>query len=262
MQLTFILSVGQDPVLLANRNLILRTAGYIVESAHSVQQAARQLRSGDFDLVLLCHTIEAKDRDRLTCLIRASGSLVPVVCISLNGHNQGAGFADASIGGDPRDLLRAVEKSSRNATQISGLEPPHSRRNAYAKLAIDPRSRKIVLCIDDDPNMLMIRRMLLENAGYRVLTTSNGCDGIKVFSAGVADVAVLDYAMPLMNGSAVAAQMRQIKAEIPLILLSGCTSIPEEDCTLFDHCISKGDAPSRLFSALEKACLDSDRQNR
>jgi CheY-like chemotaxis protein len=134
--------------------------------------------------------------------------------------------------------------------------------NAYAKLAIDPRSRKIVLCIDDDPNMLMIRRMLLENAGYRVLTTSNGCDGIKVFSAGVADVAVLDYAMPLMNGSAVAAQMRQIKADIPLILLSGCTSIPEEDYTLFDHCISKGDAPSRLFSALEKACLDSDRQNR
>jgi FixJ family two-component response regulator len=68
--------------------------------------------------------------------------------------------------------------------------------------------------------------------------------------------------MPLMNGSAVAAQMRQIKADIPLILLSGCTSIPEEDYTLFDHCISKGEAPSRLFSALEKACQNPDRQNR
>jgi CheY-like chemotaxis protein len=39
-------------------------------------------QSGDFDLVLLCHSVPAGDRERLASLIRASGSRIPIVSIA------------------------------------------------------------------------------------------------------------------------------------------------------------------------------------
>jgi DNA-binding response OmpR family regulator len=63
---------------------------------------------------------------------------------------------------------------------------------------------------------------------------------------------ILDYAMPLINGGVVAAQMRQIKGGIPLILLSGCSNVPDEDVALFDYFIPKGCSPGTLLSALDE----------
>jgi CheY-like chemotaxis protein len=84
MQIVVILAVGFDPSLMRTRSLVLQSAGYIVESASSLKEAVTRFRGGDFDLVLLCHSIPMKDRDQLTCLIRATGSLTPVVSIARN----------------------------------------------------------------------------------------------------------------------------------------------------------------------------------
>jgi hypothetical protein len=55
----------------------LAVSGLFVATAESIGEAFHLFRSGDFDLVVLCHTIPEKDRDGLTCMIRASGSLIP-----------------------------------------------------------------------------------------------------------------------------------------------------------------------------------------
>lgn len=60
----------------------MRSAGYVVVSAASIKEAINLFHDGDFDLLVLCHSIPTKDRDRLTCLIRASGSRTPVVSVS------------------------------------------------------------------------------------------------------------------------------------------------------------------------------------
>jgi CheY-like chemotaxis protein len=112
--LTLILCVGQDPALLKTRNLILRAQGYIVESELSVNQAITHFMASDFDLVLLCHSLPAKDRDRLTCLIRASGSRIPVVSISSSASHD---LAKASIGCGPEELLKGVKEVLAKAAQ-------------------------------------------------------------------------------------------------------------------------------------------------
>jgi DNA-binding response OmpR family regulator len=68
-----ILVVGSDQSLLGTQRLILQSAGYSVVSTPSIIEAINRFLSGDFDLVILGHCIPTKDRDRLTCLIRASG---------------------------------------------------------------------------------------------------------------------------------------------------------------------------------------------
>jgi hypothetical protein len=84
MSTAFILAVGQDDF-----HLDTRTAGYVVESVMSLTQALNQFLTADFDLVLLCHSIplNLKERDRLTCAIRASGSPVPSSLLHLSPKN-------------------------------------------------------------------------------------------------------------------------------------------------------------------------------
>lgn len=54
---TRILCIGDDPVLLYSRRLVLETAGYSVESARGVLGTIEQVLLRRFDLVLLCHSI-------------------------------------------------------------------------------------------------------------------------------------------------------------------------------------------------------------
>src|SRR5258705_7523898 len=81
MPLTIVLSVGFDPSLLRPRTLVLQSAGYLVESASSLKEAVDRFQSGDFDLVLLFHSVPRKDRYRLTSVLRSSGSRIPIISI-------------------------------------------------------------------------------------------------------------------------------------------------------------------------------------
>ena len=69
----------------------------------------------------------------------------------------------------------------------------------------------LVLCVDDEQVGLQIRKILLERAGYRVLTAPDGPSGLAIFSAEPVQAVVLDYSMPGMHGGEVAVRMRQIK---------------------------------------------------
>lgn len=82
MMLGMVLAVGFDPSLMTTRVLVLQSAGYVVIKAWSFEEAVDHFRSGDFDLILLCHSVPATDRDRLTSLIQASGSCIPIVSIA------------------------------------------------------------------------------------------------------------------------------------------------------------------------------------
>jgi CheY-like chemotaxis protein len=107
MPLTIVLSVGLDLSLLRARGLVLESAGYLVESASTVKGAADRFQSGDFDLVLLCHSVPRKDRDRLTSLIRASGSRTPIVSIAGNLGECDA-FANATLEDGPNNFLAGI----------------------------------------------------------------------------------------------------------------------------------------------------------
>lgn len=242
--LTLILAVGRDSELLESRSSILQAAGYVVEPVMSMKQAIDQFRSGDFDLVALCHSIPPKDRDRLTCLIRASGSTIPVVTIAARSGQSPDVFADATIECEPKKLIPGVKSALlREARQYHPQETDGSTG--------DGNVPHTILCVGNDLNLLAIRRKVLEKAGFVVLTANGGLDGLKVFSTGIVDVVILDYAMPNMNGGVVAARMREITPEIPLVLCSGSSTIHQEDLSIFDQYVPNGVSSTMLLSTIE-----------
>jgi DNA-binding response OmpR family regulator len=102
--LTVVLAVALDSSLLRNQSSVWRAAGYMVTSAGSIREAIGHFKAGDFDLVLLGDSISIEDRERLSFLIRASGSLTPIVCVA---KSSGAcdSFADATLKNDASELL-------------------------------------------------------------------------------------------------------------------------------------------------------------
>jgi CheY-like chemotaxis protein len=105
----------------------------------------------------------------------------------------------------------------------------------------------LVLCVDDEVVGLRVRKILLERAGYKVLTAPDGRSGLELFATQPVDVVVLDYSMPGMHGGQVAEKMRQTKPEIPILLLSAYVGLPDEVRSLVDIYMTKGEgAPAFL----------------
>lgn len=114
----------------------------------------------------------------------------------------------------------------------------------------------LVLCVDDEKVGLQVRSMLLERSGYRVLTAPDGATGIKVFEANPVEAVVLDYAMPGMHGGEVAAMMRQIKPEVPILLLSAYLGLPAEITQLVNVYMTKGEGAPALLEKLSSLFPD------
>lgn len=99
----------------------------------------------------------------------------------------------------------------------------------------------VILCVDDSSSILEGRRMLLEAKGYTVLTATNGREAVEVFIAQPVDLVLMDYHMPEMNGDAAARQMKALKPDIPIALLSGDELLPERALEPVDAFISKSE---------------------
>jgi CheY-like chemotaxis protein len=108
----------------------------------------------------------------------------------------------------------------------------------------------LVLCVDDEIVGLRVRKILLERAGYEVLTAPDGNSGLELFAARPVDVVILDYSMPGMHGGQVAEKMRQIKPEVPILLLSAYIELPEEVSSLVDVYMTKGEGAPALLDKL------------
>lgn len=132
MSQTLVLSVSLDPMILETRNLLLQSAGYIVVSAVSVKETVHLFRDGDFDLVILCHSLPQTERERLTSFIRASGSRIPIVCVSETALSERIASADATLDKDPAAFLRTLEDllSKRARMQPAKASVPHSHGEA------------------------------------------------------------------------------------------------------------------------------------
>jgi CheY-like chemotaxis protein len=110
----------------------------------------------------------------------------------------------------------------------------------------DPPSKKTILCIDDDVSILRYEKALLERSGYEVLTAPSGQQGLKLATTCQCDAVLLDYDMYGMNGQEVAAEIKLVKPELVVILLSG-REVPVQALALVDAFVPKLEASQQLL---------------
>jgi two-component system, OmpR family, response regulator CpxR len=81
------------------------------------------------------------------------------------------------------------------------------------------RPKKVILCVDDDEQDLSVLKFMLSTNGYRVLATTTGQEALGILAANAVDLALVDYAMPQMNGDQLVRRLKQIASHVPMILL-------------------------------------------
>ena len=78
-----------------------------------------------------------------------------------------------------------------------------------------------ILVADDSPDLVLLCRTVLEDAGHEVVTATSGIAAITAAENGGIDAAVLDVLMPWMSGDAIAARLRLKFPGLPVLLMTG-----------------------------------------
>ena len=115
------------------------------------------------------------------------------------------------------------------------------------------RQREI-LCIDDDSQSLKVRGILLESMGYKVFTEPDAEYGLRTFKDHDVDAVVMDYEMPGMTGGDAAVEMKRLRPEVPVLILSALPWLPEgAPSEAIDAFIQKGEPLRVLAGRIEQA---------
>ena len=79
-----------------------------------------------------------------------------------------------------------------------------------------------ILCIEDDPQMIDLIRLILETRGYQVLGAEGGRQGLDMMRTEKPDLILLDLMMPEMDGGDVFHQMKKEVElrDIPVIVVT------------------------------------------
>jgi CheY-like chemotaxis protein len=102
---------------------------------------------------------------------------------------------------------------------------PTGMSSSEDQIVPPPRPLRLLL-IDDDPLLLRSLRDTLELDEHEVVTADGGQAGIDAFSQALKagtrfDAVITDLGMPYVDGRKVAARVRQLSGQVPIIMLTG-----------------------------------------
>jgi DNA-binding response OmpR family regulator len=109
---------------------------------------------------------------------------------------------------------------------------------------------KLILVVEDEPNIAEICRDYLTRAGFRVITAGDGPRGLALARREQPDMVVLDLMLPGMDGLDVCRELRR-ETEVPIIMLTA--RIDERDRLIglelgADDYLSKPFSPRELVA--------------
>jgi CheY-like chemotaxis protein len=113
---------------------------------------------------------------------------------------------------------------------------------------------KLILSVDDEPNILHTRQAILEAEGYAVLSAIDAEDALELFDAHpVIQLVLLDYAMPGMDGLTLAREIKKRRPRVPIFMVSAhedTLSKMNVDCV--ELVIPKGSGPEFLLERIKQ----------
>ena len=115
------------------------------------------------------------------------------------------------------------------------------------------RPRKTILCVEDNEQVLSVRKFLLETRGYRVVGTTNAMEALQYLqdaAPGSVDLLLSDLIMPQMDGNELIRRAKQLMPGLPGLLVSG--TVKEFDRAISaDAFLPKGGcAPAELLDRI------------
>jgi two-component system, OmpR family, response regulator CpxR len=119
------------------------------------------------------------------------------------------------------------------------------------------RPKKTILCVDDNEQVLSVRKFLLETRGYRVLAVQTSQEALEIAESavpGTIDLLLCDLVMPLMDGNELVRRIKDLHPSLPAMLISGTVNAFERAASA-DVFLPKGAcSPSEMLERIRVLC--------
>ena len=98
--------------------------------------------------------------------------------------------------------------------------PPETGQTASVGML--PAASLRILVVDDDDTVRGLAKEILEEMGHEVVDAASGRSALELLKKGYqCDLLLVDFAMPLMNGSECATEARKLRPDLPILFMTG-----------------------------------------
>ncbi len=143
---------------------------------------------------------------------------------------------------------------------LAGL---HRVQIDFPEFAMDATTKRVI-CVEDEPEMIDLFRLILNRRGFEVIGADGGREGLSAIRKHRPDLVLLDLMMPDMDGWEVYQQLKSDEAtrEIPVIVVTAKAQSIDKVLGLHiakvDDYISKPFSPQELLDSVEKVLSRSE----
>src|SRR5262245_62098003 len=132
-----------------------------------------------------------------------------------------------------QSLERAKNVTALMASRLGGLtnvdasatlQPPTPAAKEATPMVANPEgTRELILLIDDEQMICVLAGDMLAHAGYRVATAIDAFRALDIFRELKDEISlvILDFTLPIMDGSEVFDELRKIRPDVAVMLSSG-----------------------------------------
>ena len=115
-----------------------------------------------------------------------------------------------------------------------------------------------VLYVNDNPKSLRLLASILEDCGFEVRTAAAPWAAIELIHSHTFALALLNYQLSDMTGVQLAEEIRGLDVSLPIILMSGMSSLPAGELASVDAHIGR-DASVEDLTHLMRQLMNKDR---
>jgi DNA-binding response OmpR family regulator len=122
----------------------------------------------------------------------------------------------------------------------------------------DSRKKRVVVCIEDEPEMIDLVKLILEQHNFEVFGAVGGEDGLEQIKQIDPDLVLLDLMMPGMDGWEVYQKMKasEMMRQIPVIIVTAKAQSIDKVLGLHiakvDDYVTKPFGPKDLVESVQK----------
>jgi CheY-like chemotaxis protein len=149
---------------------------------------------------------------------------------------EGSGLGLSVVYGIVQEYKGAIRFQSKpdNGTTFEVLLPSLYSAESPSKaddMSPAPKGKEHILLVDDEEMITNMLKQMLEKLSYHVITQSDSLKSLDIFCEnpeGI-DLVITDMTMPKMSGLELAASLKRIREDIPIILCTGYSEVITEE---------------------------------
>jgi CheY-like chemotaxis protein len=143
------------------------------------------------------------------------------------GPGKGSGLGLSMVYGFARQIggTATIESTLGEGTTVNlwlrrAVISPEMRQ--ITAVGMQPVDRLCILVVDDDDTVRGLAKEMLEEMGHEVAEAASGRTALEVLKAGCHfDLLLVDFAMPLMNGSECATEAKKLRPDLSILFMTG-----------------------------------------